>query len=262
MAPPPSNQVSSVNQETCDISCATLPTIAVENLHEYFASGREKATPLGPTQGKLPADLIQALSVLEEPLSKAPQRFGKALESGVEFVPGAGRSAALEFRGQLSQALEKLYFPESDGAPGEFYSDDVQGALMAIHDHFEAVARGLQAEGYQTFRVVPMRDSVGDFWHIHNFYTYILYCGRQVGTEVVACPPGIDRLNLKRRKDFNILQTQKVESFCDKDLVTCVSDTKMGLLVPPEAPHKALDAPLLHSQRQQQANLALGLLAF
>lgn len=243
-----------------ELRSAKLPTFSFNQLSELLISRRGLSLYPEPTHCQLPRDVEDALLIVQQVLSEAPAQYYSSMADGISLSPGAGTLAVRQFCDELALALASLYFPTSQHTPITFCSEEVQEAFRVVHAHFERVAQSLQPDGYRRFSVVALRNSFADTWHVHDFLTYILYCGREVGTEVLAGPPEPKNLVLKESKNTWTRRSLDVLSVTDRAADATISDTKKGLILPPHVAHRALHSTSL--EWKEKANLALVLMAF
>lgn len=231
---------------------STLPRLSAVDIPEFLR--REGSAP-GPAQNLLPEEVKDALFDLKAALSGAQPRNQSLFTIGVKLNPRSDSASARTFTADLLSNIRYLYgVPVADG------SEDRQPlqALEVVRDHFSQVAQLFVGEGYRSFSVVAARNSVADGWHRHDFLTYVLYCGRERGTEVLLGSPDRYWVELKSVKDGWSRRSQDVLRF--EPAPTEISSTGEGLILPPAVTHRARHPS--SPQGQQGVNLALILMAF
>lgn len=237
----------------------TLPrgvwdVISKESLHDMqlaSSSGRV-------AQVNLPRYVKDALESINNILTSAPLHRTSSVTREVQLPASREPNEIKECVEAFSQEVAALFFPKSETAAR--CSHSFRGALSVVCEHFQDVASFLQETGYTRCSIAGTRNSFADHFHVHDFYTYILYCGREIGTEVVV--GGLERnaLSIEERKDSWRRHTHRIIGAINHSLPSFTSDTDMGLLLPPFVAHRA--CPPLSQHGKTQPNLALVLTAF
>jgi hypothetical protein len=138
-------------------------------------------------QYELPPEVLKALNELNEILSpnlnsSINQDAGmpiplEVLAGGIEVEPIVK---------ELAQQLGKWYFTEQAAASGfEPTSLRISEMLSEVVRHLAQVAERLKSDGYDSFSVNLTRNSFADELHTHTYCSYILYVGRESGTEII-----------------------------------------------------------------------------
>jgi hypothetical protein len=237
-----------------------LPVLSPGDIGAVFANGSAQEHGLGSAQSLLPQELRGALVLLERKLTEAAPQFGSSLAIGVSLNPSASHFEAEEFVQKLRSEVLSLYPTSPASGSLDLDTREEREALCIIRDHFMGIASTLLQDGYKRFSVVAARNSFGDSWHVHDFFTYVLYCGREAGTEVVVGAPDRHKLVIRPRKNGWMHRSHDVLGMHEHTTSTTISNTQMGLFLPPDVAHRACHAT--SPQGKQQANLALVMLAF
>jgi hypothetical protein len=216
-------------------------------------------------QCELPLEVLSALNGLNEILSpnlnsSINQDAGtpiplKVLAGGIEVEPIVK---------ELIQQLGKWYFAEQAAASGfEPTSLRISEMLSEVVRHLAQVAESLKSDGYDSFSVNLTRNSFADELHTHTYCSYILYVGRESGTEII--PGRFEERGLRVREGRYDWSRNTKHVLCNDltNLSFVTADVKRGLLLPPGVAHRA--PRLIRGEGGSGgngANLAVVLLAF
>lgn len=256
----------------------TIPPLTSRSLHpssqHYCVSPIES---LGSATGHtvsilLPHSVQQALLDINGMLSEAPQSLASSVTHEIEVPSHTDANGFAGYVEAFARELYALYFPKTLGAP-ELSENPLTRvgiprdvthrwhcALTTITHHFQDVAAHLQSAGYSRLFVSGTRNSFADHFHVHDFYTYILYCGREFGTEVILGDLEHNNLTVEERKDSWKRHTHRVHGVSSPSTPPFASATNEGLLIPPRVAHRACRTTSVYGQ--SEANLALVLTAF
>lgn len=213
-----------------------------------------------PTQSVLPSQVTTALAQLNELLSRTPASHVQSLAQPLALFSNETTAERDRFISALTSEVLSLYVPREGNFfdKGQFAS--LTGAISELTDHFSTAATLLARHGYNRFYMNVTRNSFADRLHMHTYLSYILYCGREVGTEVVLHGPEEDGLLRRYRKDDWQRASYDLSVEPGSTLLSLTSDTANGLFLPPYVAHRARSSHTPHGK--EQANLALVLLAF
>lgn len=232
-----------------------------EQLAVSGAALREQAViSTSPSQWPLPDPVAHAVATLRHLLSSAPATLTSAVTQEIPLPSTTEQTTRDAFIDSLSRQLAALYFPECDSTSVQTHAQEWRASLSILFDHFQHVASLLKPTGYTRAFVAATRNSFADHFHVHDFYTYIVYCGRELGTEVIVGELHTNELALEERKDSWQRHTHRITGPVHHLASTYTSDTRMGLLVPPFVAHRACQAQ--SPQGKMQPNLALALTVF
>jgi hypothetical protein len=211
-------------------------------------------------QISLPKPVEQALANLNKILTSTPIQHASSVTQEIRLPASHDADEMKECVETLSREVAALYFPTSDSAIPADTLDALRNALSVLCTHFQEIASLLQETGYARCFVAGTRNSFADHFHVHDFYTYILYCGREVGTEVVVGALDTNNLSIEERKDSWQRHTHRINGAINHSVPSFTSDTDMGLLLPPFVAHRACRSVSQHGKAQ--SNFALVLTAF
>jgi hypothetical protein len=248
------------DSRAADLSAGTLPTVPAGELSEMLHSLSAESTAAQARQNSLPPDVRQALETLQEVLAPAPSQPGSNLAGAITLSANQSVVERERFISELSSEIVALYFTGEPLNQIKARSNQLRGALQNLHNHFRGVACSLAQSGYKHFSVIPTRNSFADTWHVHHFLTYVLYCGREIGTEVLLDSRGLERVTIRSRKSDWMRKSHDVLGFNTTAAQTAISDTAMGLILPEEVTHRARHSISLEGR--ELTNLALILMAF
>jgi hypothetical protein len=213
-----------------------------------------------PIQRHLPQPVSDALATLREVLSSAPVKLTSSVTPEIPLPTSREPSQKAPFINSLSRELSALYFQDARSAFPQALSTQWYESLSVLFDHFQHIASLLEPSGYTRCFVAATRNSFADHFHVHDFYTYILYSGREVGTEILVGKLEENALTIEERKDSWQRHTHRIIGATRSPPQTWISDTHMDLLLPPHVAHRACQAQT--PQGKVQPNLALALTAF
>lgn len=213
-----------------------------------------------PIQRHLPKPVSDALATLREALSSAPVKLTSSVTPEIRLPPSQEPSQKDPFLNSLSRELLALYFQDVRSEFLQALSTQWYDSLSVLFDHFQHIASLLEPSGYNRCFVAATRNSFADHFHVHDFYTYILYSGREVGTEILVGKLEENALTIEERKDSWQRHTHRVTCATHHPPPTWITDTQMDLLLPPYVAHRACQAQT--PQGKVQPNLALALTAF
>jgi hypothetical protein len=234
-----------------------LPEVPLSKiLSASFTSS--SSAPARSTQLILADEVTCALDKLNHILSKAH----------VEVLPDVARSIDFSDRSlkgceqaalRLVNQLCTLYAVASGHGEDETISNLTE-CMSVVVNHLRTVADTIAPTGYREISINLARDAFAAEPHVHKFFTYLLYAGREHGTQVFEGDSVISQLatrdNTANRSDRTVPAT------VPEHLLHCcpISDVKNGLLVPPGVPHRAVPSECPESLTE--ANLVIALLAF
>ena len=237
-----------------------LPPIPQLSLADLTLTSLDSSlvSPTRSTQLALADEVSAALEQLNSILSQAH----------IDVWPDVARSVAFYDRTQegcrqtvsrLVNQLCRLYAVEF-GHQKDAVLSSLTECMRVVVEHLRKVADSLVATGYSEISINLARDAFASEPHLHKFFTYLLYSGREQGTQVFEGDSVISQLeirdNIANRNDRTV-----IASVPDSLLRMCpISDVKNGLLVPPGIPHRAVPSECYVSKAE--ANLVIALLAF
>lgn len=212
-------------------------------------------------QVELPSQVTQAVksinTALSFPCCGAPEaKLMEQLQLNLDSRQGSNRRLHLE----LLERLACLYPDKNEQSTFQQSRAQILNNLQTLTTYFVQVAQKLKNLNISDFFLAATRHAPFQDWHGHSFYTYLIYMGRENGTEIML--PTRRRNSpiyeeTRANRGNNTLRLQPAE--LTKRHRTITSDPSKGLLIAPWIPHRA--RPSLTPQGKAQANLIFALIA-
>ncbi len=211
---------------------------------------------------ELPSKVTQAVksinTALSFPCCWAPEgKLMEELQLNLDSRQGSNSRLHLE----LLERLACLYTERNERKKFQQKRDEISAPLKTLTTYFVQVAQKLTVLNISDFFLAATRHAPFQDWHGHSFYTYLIYMGRENGTEIMLPTrrrnsPIYEETGANRGNNTLRLQPAKLT----KRYRTITSDPSKGLLIAPWTAHRAI--PSHTPEGKAQANLIFALIAF